>query len=183
MDDVVAGIGPRLKALRIERDLTLSVLAEATGISVSTLSRLESGQRRASLELLLPIASTYRIPLDDLVREPVRDPRIKQVRNTNGRMTSIPLTRQPGNLQAYKIIIEPDPDQVQQQRTHEGYEWFYVLAGRVRLLLGEQDVMLTAGEAVEFNTRIPHWFGAAGKEPAELLSLFGRQGERMHLRT
>lgn len=183
MNDVLAGIGPRLKALRLERDLTLSVLAESTGISVSTLSRLESGHRRASLELLLPIASTYRLPLDDLVREPTRDPRIRQVRSTNGRTTSIPLTRQPGNLQAYKMIIAPHPGTAAEQRTHEGYEWFYVLAGRVRLLLGPQDVQLTAGEAVEFDTRIPHWFGAAGDEPAEVLSLFGRQGERMHLRT
>ncbi|NLE78947.1 MAG: helix-turn-helix domain-containing protein [Rhodococcus sp.] len=183
MDDVLAGVGLRLKALRTERDLTLSALAETTGISVSTLSRLESGRRRASLELLLPIAEAYRIPLDDLVREPTRDPRVQQVRRQSGSMTSIPLTGQPGNLQAYKLIIEPDPDQVPEQRTHEGYEWFYVLAGRVRLLLGSQDLVLSAGEAVEFDTRNPHWFGAAGDERAELLSLFGKQGERIHLRT
>ena len=120
--------------------------------------------------------------LVELVREQPRDPRIRQVENRSGRRTSIPLTQQPGNLQAYKMIIEPG-EGPPSPRTHEGYEWFYVLAGRIRLVLGEQDITLTAGEAVEFDTRIPHWFGTASNEPAEILSLFGRQGERLHLRT
>ncbi|NLG55260.1 MAG: helix-turn-helix transcriptional regulator [Rhodococcus sp.] len=180
--DALAAIGPRLRALRLERDLTLAELSESTQISVSTLSRLEGGGRKANLELLLPIATAYGIPLDDLVRTPVRDPRIRQVEQCNGQRTYIPLTQQPGNLQAYKIIIEPE-ECPPTQRTHEGYEWFYVLAGHVRLLLGDQDITLTAGEAVEFDTRTPHWFGAAGSEPVEILSLFGRQGERVRLRT
>jgi len=39
-----------------------------------------------------------------------------------------------------------------------------------------------AGEAAEFNTRLPHWFDRAGKDAVELLSLFGPQGERIHVR-
>ncbi|HEX3567650.1 MAG TPA: cupin domain-containing protein, partial [Acidimicrobiales bacterium] len=70
----------------------------------------------------------------------------------------------------------PDP------QTHEGYEWLYVLQGRLRLVLGEHDLVLTAGEAAEFDTRVPHWFANAGSEPVEFLSLFGPQGERMHVR-
>lgn len=180
--EVLSAIGQRLRELRTERGLTLAELSGSTDISVSTLSRLESGGRKANLELLLPIAQTYGVPLDDLVRERSQDPRIRQIKQHEGRRTSIPLTRQPGNLQAYKIIIEPGEGEPS-QRVHEGYEWFYVLAGRVRLLLGEQDIVLSAGEAVEFDTRIPHWFGTAGDEPVEILSLFGRQGERVHLRT
>ena len=87
----------------------------------------------------------------------------------------------PGGVQAYKLIIpvlraEPDP------RAHEGYEWFYVLDGRLRLLLGDQDLVLRPGEAAEFDTHIPHWFGSTGQGAVELLSLFGPQGERAHLR-
>ena len=96
-------------------------------------------------------------------------------------MTLIPLTRRPGGVQAYKLIIPPSrsaPD----LKSHEGYEWLYVLDGKLRLILGGQDLLLTAGEAAEFDTRVPHWFGSTGKEPTELLSLFGRQGERAHLR-
>ncbi|KPI33864.1 transcriptional regulator, XRE family with cupin 2 sensor [Actinobacteria bacterium OV450] len=180
---VLDGVGPRLRRLRARRGLTLAALSEETGISKSTLSRLESGQRRPSLELLLPLAGAYRVPLDDLVGAPeVGDPRVRltpHVLPSGG--TFVPLSRTPGPLQAYKMIItdrgaEPD------LRTHEGYEWMYVLQGRLRLVLPEHDLVLGPGEVAEFDTRLPHWFSSADGRPVEVLSLFGRQGERMHVR-
>jgi transcriptional regulator with XRE-family HTH domain len=175
-------VGPRLRKVREQRGITLTAVAERTGISKSTLSRLENGQRRPSLELLLPLAQVYRVPLDDLVGAPeVGDPRIRlKARRVNGR-TVLPLTRHPGGVQAWKIVIPanqstPDP------RSHDGHEWLYVLAGRMRLILGDQDLVLEVGEVVEFDTQLPHWFGSAGEGPAEVLSIFGRPGERMHVR-
>lgn len=180
---VLDEVGPRLKRLRAERGLTLAALSEVTGISKSTLSRLEAGQRRPSLELLLPLAGAYDVPLDDLVGAPeMGDPRVRLApRERAGGGSYVPLTRSPGPLQAYKIVLpgrveEPDA------RTHEGYEWLYVLGGRLRLLIGERDLTLGTGEAAEFDTRLPHWFGSADGKPVEILSLFGRQGERIHVR-
>ncbi|MFK4599595.1 transcriptional regulator with XRE-family HTH domain [Streptomyces pristinaespiralis] len=69
-DEVLGAVGPRLRALRRDRGITLADLAATTGVSESTLSRLESGQRRPSLELLLPLARIYDVPLDDLVGAP-----------------------------------------------------------------------------------------------------------------
>ncbi|MFJ4828988.1 helix-turn-helix domain-containing protein [Streptomyces sp. NPDC088747] len=181
-DEVLAEVGPRLRRIRKERGATLAGLSEVTGISVSTLSRLESGLRRPSLELLLPIARAHQVALDELVgAPPVDDPRVRAKPISMHGRTYWPLTRQPGGLQAYKVLepvrrMEPEP------RTHEGYEWLYVLAGRLRLVLGEHDVVLGPGEAAEFDTRVPHWFGSTGEGPAEFLSLFGPQGERMHVR-
>ncbi|GAA2285513.1 hypothetical protein GCM10010145_54940 [Streptomyces ruber] len=181
-DDVLSGVGPRLRRLRKEREVTLAALSRATGISVSTLSRLESGLRKPSLELLLPIARAHQVPLDELVgAPPVRDPRIRAEPIRRHGRTYWPLTRQPGGLQAFKVVV-PASEERPEPRTHEGYEWLYVLSGRLRLVLGEHDVVLTAGEAAEFDTRVPHWFGSAGGGPAEFLSLFGPQGERMHVR-
>lgn len=181
VERTLAEVGPRLRAARLERGVTLAALSEATGISVSTLSRLESGRRRASLELLLPLARAHQVPLDELVGAPeVGDPRVRTVARTVDHMTVLPLTRHPGGLQAYKLIIEPGKPC--EQRTHEGYEWLYVLSGRLRLLLADKDLELRAGEAAEFDTRLPHWFGPAVDAPVEVLSLFGRQGERMHVR-
>jgi transcriptional regulator with XRE-family HTH domain len=99
-------VGPRLRAARRQRGATLTAVAEATGISKSTLSRLESGQRRPTLELLLPLANLYRVSLDDLVGAPeFGDPRIRlKPRRVKGR-TVIPLTRAPGGMQAWKIVI------------------------------------------------------------------------------
>jgi transcriptional regulator with XRE-family HTH domain len=175
-------VGPRLKRLRTQRGVTLTNVAAATGISKSTLSRLETGHRRPSLELLLPLAHAYHVPLDDLVGAPdVGDPRIRlKPRRANGR-TVVPLTRQPGGMQAWKMII-PGSQAKPQLRIHAGYEWLYVLSGRMRLVLGDQDLVLGPGEVAEFDTQVPHWFGSTGNESAEVLSLFGRQGERMHVR-
>ncbi|OKK22069.1 XRE family transcriptional regulator [Streptomyces sp. CB00455] len=180
---VLDEVAPRLRRLRAQRGLTLAALSETTGISRSTLSRLESGQRRPSLELLLPLASAYGVPLDDMVGAPeVGDPRVRLTPRAlpNGG-TSVALTRGPGPLQAYKMII-PDRGVEPDLRTHEGYEWLYVLEGRLRLVLAEHDLVLGTGEAAEWDTRLPHWFGSADGRPVEILSLFGRQGERMHVR-
>ncbi|MEU6293898.1 helix-turn-helix domain-containing protein [Streptomyces erythrochromogenes] len=181
---VLDEVAPRLRRLRAKSGLTLASLSEVTGISRSTLSRLESGGRRPSLELLLPLAAAYRVPLDELVGAPeVGDPRVRLTpRTLPGGGTAVPLTRGPGPLQAFKMLIphrgtEPDP------RTHEGYEWLYVLDGRLRLVLADHDLVLGPGEAAEFDTRLPHWFTSADEgRPVEILSLFGRQGERMHVR-
>ncbi|WFB05977.1 XRE family transcriptional regulator [Streptomyces sp. LX-29] len=175
-------VGPRLKRLRAQRGVTLAELSEATGISKSTLSRLESGQRRPSLELLLPISQAHQVPLDELVGAPeVGDPRVRLTpRRMNGN-TVLPLTRQPGPLQSFKMVLPATRD-TPETCTHEGYEWLYVLSGRLRLVLADHDLVLGPGEVAEFDTRLPHWFGSTGEGPVELLSLFGRQGERMHVR-
>ena len=181
-DDALTEVGPRLRRLRQERDSTLTALSRATGISVSTLSRLESGQRKPSLELLLPIARAHQVTLDELVAPPkVPDPRIRTSAQTIHGRKFWPLTRQPGGLQAYKMAL-PGGEKPGEQQVHDGYEWLFVLSGEVRLILAEHDVTLKAGEAAEFDTRVPHWFGSAGAGPAELISLFGSQGERIHVR-
>ncbi|MEU4807381.1 XRE family transcriptional regulator [Actinosynnema sp. NPDC023587] len=184
-DDIasaLAGVGPRLKRLRTQRGLSLATLSEQTGISKSTLSRLEVGQRRPSLELLLPIVRAYRIPLDELIGGPeVSDPRIRPTpRRVDGSVV-LALSRQPGPLHTFKTIIPPDRS-TPTLCTHEGYEWLYVVSGRLRLVLADQDLVLEAGEAAEFDTRFPHWFGSTGTGPVEVLNILGPQGERIHMR-
>jgi transcriptional regulator with XRE-family HTH domain len=177
-------VGPRLRALRQQRGATLAQLSATTGISVSTLSRLEAGQRRPTLELLLPLARAHQVPLDELVdAPPTGDPRVHTRAYDRNGVTVLPLTRRPGGLGAFKQVFPPHwPHAEPDLRVHEGYEWLYVLSGRLRLLLGEHDVVLIPGEAAEFDTHVPHWMGNPGPEPAEVLCLFGPQGERMHVR-
>ena len=182
LDDVLAEVGPRLRRIRTQRDMTLTELAATTRISKSTLSRLESGQRKPSLELLLPIAKAHGIPLDELVNAPeIGDPRIRLRPQKRGGRVVIPLTEQPRGMHAWKVIIPPER-RTPELRTHEGYEWLYVLSGELRLLLGEREITMKAGEVAEFDTRVPHWFGAANGRPVEILSLLNRQGEQIHVR-
>ncbi len=182
---VLDAVGPRLRAIRRQRGTTLEQIAELTGMSVSTLSRIESGQRRPTLEVLLPLARTYHLPLDELVGAPATgDPRIHpRPVNRNG-VTWVPLSRTPGGLNAFKQIlpVATEAPERLEQRTHEGHEWIYVLTGTMRLVLGEQDFQLHAGEAAEFDTRVPHGMANIGSQPLELLVIFGQQGERMHMR-
>ncbi|MFK0004236.1 helix-turn-helix domain-containing protein [Paenarthrobacter sp. NPDC090522] len=177
-------VGPRLRDLRTRKNVTLAEASEATGISVSTLSRLESGQRKPTLELLLPIARLHQVPLEELIDAPeTGDPRIHLKPHVHHWGTALPLTKRAGGIQAFKMILpggtgkeEPNP------QSHEGYDWMYILNGKLRLILGENDFILKAGEAAEFDTRTPHWFASATSQPVELLTLFGQQGERMHVR-
>ncbi|WP_259881067.1 helix-turn-helix domain-containing protein [Dietzia cinnamea] len=178
-------MGPRLRSLRRRRDMTLAQLSDKTGISPSTLSRLESGQRRPTLELLLPLARAHGVTLDHLVyAPPTGDPRVTlQPFTTDYGATVIPLSRRPGGIQAYKFVLPRGRDDDEPHlHIHDGHDWVFVLDGRLRLVLGEHDLVLTPGEAAEFDTRTPHWFGATSAGPVEFLSLVGRQGERAHIR-
>ncbi|MFT4265032.1 MAG: XRE family transcriptional regulator [Nocardioides sp.] len=185
LDEVLEALGPRLRALRAERGTTLAQLAERTGISVSTLSRLESGRRRPTLELLLPLAKAHQVALDELVDAPeTGDPRVRSRPIRRHGRTFLPLTRRPGGVQAFKVIIPPEDggSRREEPRTHEGYEWIYVLSGRLHLVLGERTLDLGPGEVVEFDTRTPHLVLNLGEVPVEMIGLFGPQGERMHVR-
>ena len=176
-------VGPRLKGLRTQREMTLTGASTSTGISKSTLSRLETGQRRPTLELLLALSHAYRVPLDDLVAAPEEgDPRLRLKPGRVKGRTVIPLTRQPDGMQAWKIIL-PTSNVIPEPRSHDGEEWIYVLSGRMRFVLGDQDLVLGPGDVATFDTKQPHWFGSTGDAPAEILSIFGRPGERMTVRT
>ncbi|PRY38259.1 XRE family transcriptional regulator [Umezawaea tangerina] len=187
MDDdasaVLEGVGQRLRVLRRSRGTTLAELAGETGLTASTLSRLENGKRRPTLEQLLPLARAHGVPLDDLVGyRHTGDPRVHLRPVARDGMTFVPLTRRAGGIQVFKVVYPPASRWGEPAlKTHEGYEWFYVMNGSVRFVLGDQDLVLRAGEAAEFDTRLPHWIGSAGEHPAELLTLIGLQGERAHL--
>ena len=184
-DQTLDTVGLRLKHLRLRRDVTLTQLANETGISTSTLSRLEAGLRRPTLEQLLPLARYYGVTIDSLVDAPrTANPRVdlRPVACQDGSVI-IPLTRRPGGIQAYKFVLPADDDDAEPElHSHEGYDWAYVLDGTLRLVLGDHDILLKAGEAAEFDTRTPHWFGATSAGPVEFLSLIGRNGERAHIR-
>jgi transcriptional regulator with XRE-family HTH domain len=174
----------RLRELRAERGLTLAQVAERASIDLSTLSRLESGKRRLALDHIPALAAALGVSADELLgSSPPEDPRVRIKPRTHKGLTMWPLTRRApaGGPHAYRFHISakrhtpPDPLPV-----HEGHDWLYVLDGRLRLLLGDEDLIIEPGEAVEFSTWTPHWFGAVDG-PVELIALLGPQGEKLHL--
>lgn len=182
MTDALDQIGPRLRDARRARGLTIDRLAALTHVSPSTLSRLESGKRGASLELLIPITRQLGIRVDDLLPDDDRDPRVRRASVRRDGMIIQPLSPEGAAVETFKITYLPRPD-APRPRVHDGYEWLYVVSGTVRLALGDRLLDLEAGDAAEFDTRTPHAFSAAGGEPAEVISIFNGHGARMHTRT
>jgi transcriptional regulator with XRE-family HTH domain len=179
MDAELSQIGPRLRAARRKREWTLQELATRAGMSVSTLSRLESGKRQASLALLLPLTRQLGIRIDDLLPETAIDPRVRRAIERRAGMVIAPLTLEHSPVQTYKVTY-PASEAAPAQRIHDGYEWLYVLSGRLRLALNDHEHLIERGEAVEFDTRMPHSLSATEDGPAEVLSIFSASGERMH---
>jgi len=185
MDESIdARVRRRLRELRTEQGLTLQQVSERAHIDISTLSRLESGKRRLALDHIPGLATALGVSADDLLGgAPTPDPRVRTRPTTHDGLTMWPLTNRgpAGGLRAFKIRISakrrkpPDP-----LRVHDGHDWMYVLDGRMRLLLGDQDLVIEPGEAVEFSTLTPHWFGTIGGA-VELIAVFGPHGERSHL--
>lgn len=173
-------VGPRLRAARQQRGWTLADLAGRAGMSVSTLSRLEAGRRQASLELLVPLVSVLDMRLDDLVRgEPV-DPRVRRATRRRDGMVIAPLTLEHSPVQTFKVTL-PATAAAPPPKVHDGVEWFYVLSGVVRLVLDGEEHLIRAGEAAEFDTRLPHSISATADGAAEAVSIFSAAGERIHM--
>ncbi len=187
-EPIDARVRRRLRELRTERGLTLQQVAARASIDLSTLSRLEAGKRRLALDHIPALAAALAVSADELLgARPPQDPRVRgRPREFDG-MTMWPLTHRggAGGLHAYKILISAKrrtPPDTELLPVHEGHEWLYVLDGRLRLVLGAEDLTIEPGEAVEFTTWTPHWFGALDG-PVELIALFGPHGERLHLHT
>jgi transcriptional regulator with XRE-family HTH domain len=174
----------RLRELRIQRGLTLDDVAGRAQIDVSTLSRLESGKRRLALDHLPRLAEALSVSTDELLRSPeAEDPRVKGGPHSHHGITFWPLTRHgpAGGLHAFKIRVSARRRKPPQELpVHEGQDWMYVLSGELRLVLGDRDFIIKPGEAVEFSTWTPHWFGAADG-PVEAIMILGPHGERLHL--
>ncbi|MDT0212119.1 helix-turn-helix domain-containing protein [Curtobacterium sp. BRD11] len=184
LDAVMDGLGARLREQRTRRGLRLADVSEITGVSISILSRLESGVRAPSLDVLLKIARVFQVPLDELVGAPASgDPRVhpKPVRRHG--MIYLPLTTRPIGVQAFKVILPGrEPDARICQKTHVGYEWVFVLTGTLHLQIGSTLTVLDAGEVAEFDTAAPHGMASGTTNPVEILTLFSAQGEQLHIR-
>lgn len=170
----------RLRSLRTTLGLSLDELAARASLSASTISRVETGKRTISLDILLPLAAALQVDIDALLD--VRsddDVVIRPTPSTSGKRTTWMLNRPTGSTIAVKMRLEPTrmpPD----QRVHPGHDWFFVLEGRVRLSLGDREITVETGEAAEFATMTPHAF-AAVDGPAELIMIFDRDGQHAHV--
>lgn len=170
----------RLRSLRTTLGYSLEEVAARTNLSPSTISRVETGKRTLSLDVLVPLANALQVSLDVLFEVPTDDDVvIRPVEHSDGARTTWPLSRPDGRTVAVKMRLEPT-EVAPHQRVHPGHDWFLVLEGRVRLWLGERRIEVATGEAAEFTTMVPHAITALDG-PAELVMIFDREGQRAHV--
>ena len=170
----------RLRSLRRTLGLSLDELAARTHLSASTISRVETGKRTISLDILLPLARALQVDLDTLLdAHHDDDVVIRPSPSTSGEHTTWMLSRSTGSTIAIKMRLEPT-NRPADPRVHPGHDWFFVIEGRVRLTLGEREVTVETGEAAEFATMTPHAIQAIDG-PAELIMIVDRDGQRAHV--
>ncbi|MFV0532484.1 MAG: helix-turn-helix domain-containing protein [Cumulibacter sp.] len=170
----------RLRSLRSTLGYSLDELAERTNLSPSTISRVETGKRTLSLDVVVPLANALQVSLDVLFEAPSDDDVvIRPVAHSSGARTTWMLSRPHGRTVAMKMRLEPS-EAAPSQRVHPGHDWLLVLEGRVRLWLGERQIDVDEGEAAEFATMVPHAVSAVGGA-AELIMIFDREGQRAHV--
>lgn len=180
LNEIERVVRTRLRSLRNTLGLSLDELAARTNLSPSTISRVETGKRAISLDILLPLATALQVGLDALLD--VRsddDVVIRPTPNCSGERTIWMLSRPTAAAIAVKLRIEPART-TEEQRVHPGHDWFFVITGQVRLSLGEREITVQAGESAEFSTMSPHAL-AAIDGPAELIMIFDRDGQRAHV--
>jgi transcriptional regulator with XRE-family HTH domain len=181
---IEAVVRSRLRGLRIARGWSLNELAERCYMSPSTISRIETGQQRVSLDQLATISAALGSSLDQIVESAddqsvVITPHIDAERG----LTTWMMNQEPdkdGMVVAKFRITRPAPKPDEGAlKVHPGRDWFVVLSGTIELLLADRVLTVETGQAAAFSTMTPHAVGAVGG-PAEVLAILDSNGQRHH---
>ena len=179
--DLEALVRQRLRSYRHTLGWSLDELGARSHLSPSTISRVETGKRTLSLDVLGPLARALHVDVNALLDpgEGDTDVVIRPLPSSSPGRTTWPLSRPTSGRYAMKMRLEPDAP-VDDARVHPGRDWIFVLSGRLRLTLGDREIEVGEGEAAEFSCDVPHTFRALGGT-AELIMLFDRDGQHAHV--
>jgi transcriptional regulator with XRE-family HTH domain len=176
--DLDSLVRSRIRGMRLAMGWSLDALAARCHLSASSLSRIETGHRRISLDQLTPIARALGSTLDQLVETDSDEDVVIRPRHDAARgLTMWTLKNDPGVTVAKMLVTAPPAE----LKAHPGRDWLTVLSGTLVLLLGERTILVETGQAAEFSTMIPHAFGTRAG-PAEVLCILDHDGQRTHLR-
>ncbi len=172
----LATVGPRLRKLRGERGWRLEDLAERTGLSKAYLSRLESGERQPSLTALFSVARAYDVSFSALFESEPEAQSSVVTRAEDGpiqRGNGLLYSKLSGgnwtfNLRPLRVVVPADREG-ETIYQHEGEQWLYVLSGRLRLEIADEEHVLEPGDAAHFDAGNPHKLAAQSGEDAEVI--------------
>jgi transcriptional regulator with XRE-family HTH domain len=169
-------IGEKIRALRQKKELGLVQLGAHTGLSAGMLSKIERGQMVPTLPTLLRIALVFGVGLEHFFTDNRERPEIAVVRRSERlRLPDRPGAQPPAYLfesldfpvtdrrmEAYYAKF-PTPSEPSEPHQHAGAELIYVLKGRLAVNVGGDDVLLDEGDAMYFDSGVPHSYRREGR--------------------
>ena len=172
----LSSFGARLRELRLQKGLTLKDLAAQSGLSRAFLSRLESGDRQASISAALTLSKIFHISLASLFESPAAEPHCTIIRSgdavektVNGlKYTPLSDASRMFNVRPIRVKVSPSR-RGNEHYHHDGEEWIYVLHGKLTLSLVGKTYDLDEGDAAHFESHLPHRLIARGGREAEVL--------------
>ena len=177
-DALMHVVGARLKRLRLQRKLTLQEVAQNVGLSYSFLSMLERGQTDVSIGRTQRLAAFYDVPISDLLVQEHDEDRPRRIAAGEGELIErmpgftlrlLPVGRSLG-LQVVHVGLAGGAGPTT-PLSHDGEDFFWVLAGEVTFTYGAQEHVMRKGESIIYSGRVHHSFANARGGPAELLSI------------
>jgi transcriptional regulator with XRE-family HTH domain len=175
-------IGTRIRSLREQSGLSLTSAAAKSGVTKSTLSKIETGRVSSPISTLLRIAQSLEVPIAEFFNESDRVPAYVLTRKNKGRIIS-----QDGSkfgysyealaLEMQRKIAEPflltiKPEDPAGSFSHGGQEFIYMLAGSMEFTIGEETFSLHPGDSLYFDPANVHTTKVRGKTPAKFLCVF-----------
>lgn len=174
-------IGPKIRALRKAKNLSLVQLGEHSGLSPGLLSKVEREQLVPTLPTLLRVAMVFRVGLEHFFEVDKRPVVAVARREDRMRLPDRPGTETPSYFfesldfpvtdRRMDVYLAEFPAGAPESEPHEhdGAELVYVLFGRVRLQIGGEPVSLSSGDAIYFESSAPHSYRPEGLESCEAI--------------
>jgi len=183
-------LGERLRAARTKSGLSLRELAGRLGVSPSLISQIETGRANPSVSTLYALAAELDVSLDELMfndrrqaaltaTEPPRSVEEvvqpaasrKRIHLASGVEWERLTARSERDVEFLFVTYEVGGASTGEgaYQRHSGHEWGYVLEGRLDVRIGFEDYILGPGDAISFDSTIPHRLANAGDGPVHAI--------------
>jgi len=178
-DDLVPNVGPRIRALREQRGLSLRALAEDCNLSINAISLIERGENSPTVSSLHTLATALGVKITDFFEDPhehavvyVKHDRRLATQGAGLLMESLGIGLRNQQLEPFMVTVDPGPVDTGEAIQHPGQEFVHCLAGHIQYQIGRQTYDLEPGDSLLFDATQPHCFWNTGDALARVLLIF-----------